>query len=214
MQYQSIIAAAGLSVASTASGSVTMQFICDNDFALLAGTSTGVTRILWQNNVEWNQQIAQAASFNVELEAGETMFYLLALGGGYVENIGGTINGVDVTSQAVGAEKSSDIAPSLTGYLSSFTELGGNQSNLIAYGTYNVQLGDVQAALPSVTWTTNTNAGPGGVGSNVTGTAFHFESKQAILYRFSAGSVGVVPGPGAIVLLGATGLIAGRRRRV
>jgi hypothetical protein len=58
-----------------------MQFIYDNDFA-------------------------QAASFNVEREAGETTFYLLALGGGYVENIGGTINGVDVTSPAVAATES------------------------------------------------------------------------------------------------------------
>lgn len=65
--------------------------MADNDFAVYASTSTTISRERYQNNVVWNDQLAAAASFSFELEPGENTYYVLAMGGGVENNIGGRI---------------------------------------------------------------------------------------------------------------------------
>ena len=212
------IAAVSSLVLGSAEASVVMQIICDNHFALYAGTATGVSRKVYENTGNWTTQLANAATFNVALTGSETHYYLLAMGGGGEENIGGKVNGVALNT--IPMSQSSNIAAFLSGYFSSQGQ-GGSPSwqiNDIANGTYVSQLADVQAAFSagSTTWNAPTDVRNSGVGANVTGTAFWFGDKNAVLFQFSGLSVGVsaVPGAGGVGL-GACGMLGlrGRRRR-
>ena len=204
-----LAAVSGLMVGS-AEASVVMQIICDNDFALYAGTATGVTRKVYENNASWPQQVANASTFNVTLTGSETHYYLLAMGGGgQEENIGGRVNGVALDTIAT-MQQSSNIAGSLTGYFSSPQTINPT----VAMGTYVSQLADVQAALSTATWSAPSDIRNSGVGANVTGTAFWFATENAVLFQFSGLSVGVsaVPGAGGVGLA-ACGMLGLRRRR-
>lgn len=198
-----LLASSGLSQAA-----VTLEIISDNDFAVFVGSSTAITRLVYQNNESWPDQIAAASSLDFIFEAGESTIYLLAMGGGGEENVGGRMNGVDLTT--IDVSKSSDLSGILSNYTSNLTA--------VAEGTYSASLSEVSAALPELTWG-DVNVMEGGVGSIVTGFAFHHADSTAVIYRFTAEDIGVdvppaVPEPSVTLL----GLVAGigllsRRRR-
>lgn len=212
------ILCAALISASAANGAIVMEIIADNDFAMLVGTSSSITRILYQNDVVWNQQVTAASSFNISLTGAEDTFYLLGLGGGGNEDIGGKVNGVALNSISV--QRSTNITSYLSGYFNQLGTPGPGRINNIEQGTYSVSLADVQSALPNVTWGSPVTKNSG-VGAIPTGTAFSMPTTNAMFFRFSAADVGVsatspVPEPGqiaaSILLLSLAGGFAFLRR--
>lgn len=175
-----------------------MQIVADNDFAVFAGTSSGVTELLYQNDYSWPDQIDNLSTLSFDLQNGETTFYLLGMGGGGEENISGTVNGVDITTIGDVA-MSSDLGPYLTDFETQ------SDGGTVADGTFDASLTDVQAAFSSLTWSApspNSSdaviqlASPNGVG-------FDFPSQTAELFSFSTADVGVTstPEPSASGLL-------------
>lgn len=204
----------------------TIQIVADNDFAVFAGTTTSITRLIYQNGVGWSQQIAAATSFTFALEAGEDTFYVVAMGGGGQENISGKINGVNLVAVHDGDNTegwmSSNLAPYLTQYSSRLGE--------VSSGTYVATIEDVQAALSAVSWylptivsgqtviNNNPHSYDAGRGQQV---GFAVADSTAVFFRFSAESVGVpvipvtpVPEPSTYAALAgvcALALAIGRR---
>jgi hypothetical protein len=137
------------------------------------------------------------------------------MGGGGVENISGTINGIDMTSLS-DVSMSSDLAPYLTGYLSE-----GFADPSVADGSYDASLADVQTALSNLTWgpTTPTDPGVDDVANDSpNGQGFHFDPDTAHLFSFDASDVGVtaIPEPSTLALSamgGLGGLLLLRRRK-
>jgi len=193
-------------------GSFSIRLVADNDFAVFAGTTNGVSDLLYQNNYSWGDQIPNLSTLNFLLPLGDNTFYVLGLGGGGQEDISGTINGVDMTSISV--FMSSDLGPYLTGYE------GQNQpGGTVEAGTYDANLADVQAAFAYLTWgapSVSTEdaviqmAAPNGVG-------FDFAPSTAHLFAFAATAVGVTPSPEPAALafagLGGLTLLVYRRRK-
>lgn len=209
----------GASLAASAQA-VTIQLVADNDFAVYAGTSSTITRSIYQNGVVWNDQIAAAASFSFELEPGENTYYVLAMGGGVEENISGRINGVNLVdvftldNQAI--RQSANVASFLSGY--NFTAVGN--------GSFTPVLSDVQTALAGTTFgSPSIDSGRQVINGNPfslsalsnTRVGFAFPAGTAVLYKFAAEEVAApIPEPSsaaALVGLGALGFVAGRRRR-
>jgi hypothetical protein len=182
--------------------SFSMQIVADNDFAVFAGTSSGVTEILYQNDYSWPDQIDNLSTLSFDLQNGETTFYVLGMGGGGEENISGTVNGVDITTIGDVA-MSSDLGPYLTDFETQ------SDGGTVADGTFDASLTDVQAAFSSLTWSApspNSSdaviqlASPNGVG-------FDFPSQTADLFSFSTADVGVTstpePSASGLLLVGA-----------
>jgi len=199
----------GLLSATAANANVfSIKMVADNDFAIFGGTATGINDLLYQNNSIWTTQIPNLSTLTFTLPTTDTMFYVLGMGGSGNENISGLVNGVDMTSVPV--SMSSDIRSYLTGY----------NLSTVSDGTFNVNLADVQAAFPQLTWgspilnTTDeviTAAAPNKKG-------FHFADSTAHLFAFSSADVGVndVPEPSTIALAlvaFANLLLIGRRPR-
>jgi len=195
-----------LFVAGISVQAATIQIVADNDFALLTGTPTTVNRLVYQNNVVWNQQITNASSFELSLQGAENTIYILAMGGGGQENVSGKINNVDIATLS-----NISVSSNVRSYL------GGYNNTTVENGTYDAALLDVQTALPNLTWSAATT----GTGTVISLSGFPrgypFADSTAVLYRFSSSDVGVssVPEPSALTLLavGLGGIMALRRRR-
>ena len=176
-----------------------IAIISDNDYALFAGTGSNVTRIIQQNNDVFWDQVAAAASYRMSLEDGETYVYLLGMGGGGAEDIGGTLNGVDITSIASGANglQRAVSRPSgaeesgffvmhsfFTGWSdASYGNCGGAVT--VCYGQYAVDLDEVRTALTGATWGT-----PPSVGGGQAGNAFSYPDSSAVMFRIKASALG------------------------
>jgi PEP-CTERM motif len=201
-----IAAVIALSTAGYANAaSFTISMVADNDFAIFGGTATSINNVLYQNNVDWYNQIPQLSTMTFNLAPTDTTFYVLAMGGGGQENISGEVNGVNIAGIPVSV--SSNITSFLSGY-----NLGA-----VASGTYNANLSDVQAAFAQATWSVPTlNTTDIVINAAGFGSGYHFDDSTAHFYRFDAASVGVdVPEPAGIALfgLGLLGLVAVRRRK-
>ena len=86
---------------------VPIQLIADNNFSILLGNENGPTRVFYQNQDSWGNQLSAAASLNVTPTVGEDYLYVLAMGSGGYEGWGGTIGGQEVT-QYPGAQVAID----------------------------------------------------------------------------------------------------------
>lgn len=196
-----------ISVGSANASPFSISMVGDNDFAIFSGTTTGINNLLYQNNEIWMSQIPHLSTLTFSLSAGDTMFYVLGMGGSGQENISGTVNGVDMTSVSV--FMSSDIQSYLTGY----------DLSAVTSGAFNVSLADVQTAFSQLTWgapVINTTDTVIQFSPNKTG--FHFNDSTAHLFSFNASAVrvdGTVPEPTSLALLGLglAGLVASRRRK-
>lgn len=60
---------------------VVLGLITDNDFSAYMGDDRNVTRLFWQNDVVWNNQVALMQNQDVIPRTGETFIYVLAMGG-------------------------------------------------------------------------------------------------------------------------------------
>jgi hypothetical protein len=198
-----------LSIGAGSVSAFTIEMVADNDYAIFGGTSSSITSLLYQNNVDWPNQIANISAQNFALGAGENTFYVLAMDGGGSADISGEINSVNMTDVSVGAEVSTNVAGSLTGY---------SLPPVIA-GTFNVSLLMAQNALgaagafsdaqPSVLFSSAV-IDAGGFGSG-----FAYVPSSAVFFKFGAGEVGLsVPETStmALMLVGLMGLCGARRK--
>ncbi len=194
-------------ITCSAVASTTMSIVADNDFALFVGDSTSITRLIYQNDLEWGSQIEAQQSFTFDLQAGENTFYLVAMGGGGQENISGEINGVNLTSISV--LQSDNIATYLSLY----------DTAAVASGTYTVDLSDAQLALANVAiWGSPTPTDSQTVvQQSGFGTGYTFGDSTAVIYKITAESLNVktVPEPttAGLVALGAVSAVAAARLR-
>ena len=60
---------------------VQLKVLADNDFAVFMGNDLGVTRIFYQNNVSWPDQVANIQTLDLYPASGETFVYILPMGG-------------------------------------------------------------------------------------------------------------------------------------
>ena len=176
-----------------------IRIISDNDYALFAGTATNVTRIIQQNNDVFWDQVDAAASYRIALEDGETHIYLLGMGGGGAEDIGGTLNGVDFTTipsgvnglqRAVSRPGGSEqdgyfvLQSFLTGWNdASYGNCGG--AITVCFGQYEAEVGEVRTALTGAIW-----GNPPGVGGGQAGRAFGYPDSSAVMFRMKASNLG------------------------
>lgn len=176
-----------------------IQIISDNDYALFAGTETNVTRLLQQNNDVFWDQVGAAESYRIALEDGETHLYLLGMGGGGAEDIGGTLNGVDVTA----------IPPGANGLQRAVSRPGGNEQDgyfvlqsfltgwndasygncggaiTVCFGQYPAELSEVRTALTGAVW-----GNPPSVGWGQAGNAFAYPDSSAVMFRMKVSTLG------------------------
>ena len=157
--------------------SVTLGLITDNDFAAWMGDDKNVTRLFWQNNVDWGQQVAAMSNQDVVPELGETYIYVLAMGGdnytgqaggpgtGGQEDWAGAINGKSLLTYpggqvAVGRASSDARDIQLDGYLllNNYLANWNSSAGSIAGGTYSPTLSDVRAGLNNAIWSPATES--------------------------------------------------------
>ena len=194
-------AAATVPSAPVIGGSI--RIVADNDFALLAGDENNVTRMILQNDVVWMQQAANATTYAINLNGGETYLYLLAMGGGGGEDIGGLLNDVDITTIASGVNGIQRAVGRTGGtlqdgfllidtFLSDWSSVGfsGNTATNVEYGKYAAPIGGIQTALTGATWGNPAARQNGGVGGSVTGYGFSVPSSRAVMFRFKSTSLG------------------------
>ncbi|NCV45259.1 MAG: hypothetical protein EBW15_10890, partial [Actinobacteria bacterium] len=179
------------------SGTGSIRIISDNDFALFYGDSSNATSLKYQNNVDWPAQQATAASINIS-DAG-SYIYIVQMGGGGTEDIGGALNNVDITTLSGIQRATAGTAcggGASGGWFLITSCVTGYSSPAVAGGTQNVTLANLQTALSGATWGSMPAAKTSGVGSNATyengtriGRAFDTPSDQAVVIRIPTTSV-------------------------
>jgi hypothetical protein len=177
--------------------------VADNDFALLAGDENNATRMILQNDAVWMDQQANATTYAINLNGGETYLYLLAMGGGGGESIGGLLNEVDITTITSGVN-GNQRAVSRTGgsvqdgflllntFFSDWSSIGfsGNSATNVEWGKYAAPLAGIQDALTGATWGDPPARTSSGHGSSVTGYGYNIPSSKAVMFRFRSTSLG------------------------
>jgi hypothetical protein len=195
------VSAATVPSAPVIGGSI--RIIADNDFALLAGDENNATRMILQNNAVWMDQQANATTYAINLNGGETYLYLLAMGGGGGESIGGLLNEVDITSITSGVN-GNQRAVSRTGgsvqdgflllntFFSDWSSIGfsGNSATNVEWGKYAAPLAGIQDALTGATWGNPPARISGGIGGSITGYGYNIPSSKAVMFRFKSTSLG------------------------
>ena len=153
---------------------VVLGLITDNDFSAYMGDDRNITRLFWQNDVQWGQQVAAMQNQDVIPRTGETFIYVLAMGGdpytgiaritgddgtGGQEDWAGAINGKSLLEYAgaqVAIGKSSvDVRTKiLDGYLllNDFLPNYSSSQVIIEQGTYTPDLLSVQTGLTDAIW--------------------------------------------------------------
>ena len=153
---------------------VQLKAIADNDFAIFMGNDLGITRLFYQNNVSWYDQVDNIQTLDVYPENGETYIYVVPMGGngGYTpddpnvtgdvggeEDWNGVLNGIPLLDYP-GAEMAVDRrVPDgrdlfhsdmlmIQNYLTGFEENPG----AIADGYFDVTETEAQAASQNVIW--------------------------------------------------------------
>jgi hypothetical protein len=156
---------------------VILALITDNDFSAYMGDDRNVTRLFWQNDVSWYDQVDAMEAQDVIPRAGETFIYVLAMGGdGYTGQAGGpgiggqedwagTINEKSLLTYAgaqVAIGKSSVDARTkiIDGYLllNDFLPDWYSSAGNIAGGVYSPDLLSVQTGLTDAIWSSATIA--------------------------------------------------------
>ena len=155
---------------------IRMFIVCDNDFAVFTGSNNEIKREIYQNNDEWPQQISLVSNIKLQLKEDEDTIYILALGGGGVEDIGGTLSGKDISKLKI--LQSSNIKESLKNY----------DSGVIASGKYQADLNDIKNVFKKLTWSSPT-VKKSGCSSSVTGTSLAFPSGTAVLFKINASDI-------------------------
>ena len=176
-----------------------VAIISDNDYALFAGDSTNVKRVIHQNNDVFWDQVAGSANVRISMQDGESYVYLLGMGGGGAEDIGGTLNGVDVTSIASGVNglqratgktggQTQDgyllLNPGLTNW-DSLSHFNCDSQTSVCWGPYVAQLSEVRTALAGATW-----GNPPSVTWGQAGNAFAYPDSTAVMFRIKASALG------------------------
>ena len=195
------VAAGTVPSAPVIGGSI--RIVADNDFALLAGDDDNVTRMILQNDYVWMDQAANATTYQINLNGGETYLYLLAMGGGGGEDIGGLLNQVDITSIASGAngiQRAVSRSGGTVGegylllntFFSDWSSVGfsGSSATNVEWGKYAAPIAGIQTALTGATWGDPPARQSGGVGGSVTGWRYTVPSTKAVMFRFKSTSLG------------------------
>jgi len=157
--------------------SVTLGLITDNDFAAWMGDDKNVTRLFWQNDVSWYDQVAAMSNQDVVPQIGETYIYVLAMGGDNYTGIGGgpgvggqedwagAINGKSLLTYpgaqvAIGRTTTDTRDIRLDGYLllNNYLNNWYSSAGSIAWGTYSPTLGEVRSGLENAIWSPATES--------------------------------------------------------
>lgn len=85
-------ASAPLPPAGPVFNQVQLKAVADNDFAIFMGNDLEITRLFYQNNVSWPQQVSNIQTIDVYPQSGETYVYVVPMGGngGYTADDGRT----------------------------------------------------------------------------------------------------------------------------
>ena len=143
---------------------VQLKVLVDNDFAVFMGNDQQVTRLFYQNNVGWQEQVENIQTLDVFPNAGETFVYLIPLGGNNFggsgeENFSGVLNQIpllDYPGAQAAVGRSVDDERDLFGdgyvllnnYLTNFSQDRG----AVTSGTYSVLLEDLSEASRDLLW--------------------------------------------------------------
>jgi uncharacterized repeat protein (TIGR02543 family) len=151
---------------------VQLKALADNDFAIFMGNDLEITRLFYQNEVDWYSQVDNIQLLDVFPANGETYIYVVPMGGngGYTEDDGGiegggeedwngVLNGIPLLDYpgaevAVGRRvaNSNDLFHSdmlmIHKHITGFEASAGN----IANGDFSVTLADMQTASQNLTW--------------------------------------------------------------
>ena len=193
----------------------TLQLLVDNDYAAFYGDATNVNQLFYQNNYGWPKQVENSASLDIIGSDTQTYVYIVAMGGGGTEDIGGKLNLKNITTISGAQFAQTDTHTSTFGSGSKLNRYLEIQDSLTAYdasaaaaGTYNVQLVDLQNALRGADWGSAVATGSGdGVpplykSSGICCTkglvteGWDIPSNKAVVFRYPIASLGTPVTPG------------------
>ena len=174
-----------------------IQVVVDNDYALLAGSPSGPTRVVYQpgtGGLEAQVALGLGGSVRMNLLEGESYLYLVAMGGGGREAVEGSINGVNLVSLAVPRGQAAvdpqgaylNLSPSWTGF----------SGASVAAGDFSVSLAQVHSALQGAIWGSPASKSIPPLKPELGSSAWPFPSDISVAFRFQATALALVPIPG------------------
>jgi len=175
----------------------TLKVIVDNDFVAFLGDSSNATRLFYQNDFVWMDQIANATTLDIYPQSGETYLYIAAMGGGGSETIGGNLNGIDIVS-IPGAQVASSRSPlgtaGISGIYATFQSYVSNYNSgsAVVWGPQVVTLAQIQTALTGAIWSSatggNTTSGvcceSAATGAGLSGKGWLFPDSTMVVFRY------------------------------